>query len=150
MKKLKISSIKDIETLLKVFYQYIPRAPKSIHTIMVTIFPYLTLISGTLLISISCLPYFFPSYPLDPLTQSNLIQVNIHLTRLLFAVMGMVLIVSFNRVIRRDLVGWYNVFFVTLFHTFYVLVVFNLGSLLLLLVTWAYLFEIQSDFTDRV
>lgn len=148
MKKMKISSIKDIEAVLKVFYRYLPSAPSSLHNVLVSIFPYLSLIAGTLLISIAILPYFFPNYPLDPLTHAGLYSLNLHMTRVLFAVMGMILLTSFNRLLRHDLVGWYNIFFVTLFHTFFVLIVFNIESLLLLLLSWAYLFEIQSSFTD--
>ena len=148
MKQMKISSVKDVETLLKVFYKYIPRAPRPVHTLLSSLFPYIALIAGTLLISIATLPYFFANYPLDPLAGSTLFSLNMHLTRLLFAVMGTILIISFNKLTRRELVGWYNVFFVTLFHTFFVLVVFQVSSLILLFVTWAYLFEIQRDFTD--
>ncbi len=143
---MKISSIKDLETLLKVVYKRIPRAPTRLHAFLVTLLPFLSLAGGTFLITISCLPYFIPNYPLDPLKDTSLISLNLHLTRFVFILIGLILITSFNKLLKRSLVGWYNLFYATIFYACIVLVVFSPLTFSILLISWAYLFEAQSDF----
>lgn len=144
---MKISSIKDLETLLKVVYKYIPKAPRPIHKALVTATPYLSLAIGTFFISIALLPYIYPSYPLDPLRETSIIALNIHLTRLVFVIIGLILITSFNRLLRKSLEGWYNLFYTSFFYAIVVMVIFNPLSVGMLFVAWAYLFEVQSDFS---
>lgn len=109
-------------------------------------FPYLTALVGIYFISVAVVPFIYPAYPLDPLVNTGLYNFNVLLSRILFGVMGLVLIVSYERIAKRTLEGWYNVFYVSLFQAFFVLVVFNLVSASSLLIAWYIMFAVKPDF----
>jgi hypothetical protein len=146
MKNLRIKSVQDIEKLIWMFYRYIPQPPTSTIDFLVRLYPYITVVGAGYLLSIATIPFVLPQFPLDPLSKSGLFMFNIILSRLLFAVMGTIIILSFNRLIQRELTGWYNMFYLTLFHTFFILVLFNIYSLVALLASWYILFAIRPRF----
>ncbi len=148
MDHLRIKSIKDIEKALWLFYRYIPQLPDKIGESLCTIFPYFAVLGGAMLISMGILPFIFPEFPIDPLRGSDLFTFNIIMSRILFVLMGVILIISFEKLSKKKLAGWYNIFYLTLFHLFFVLIVFNIYSLLILLIDWYILFVIKPYFNE--
>ena len=147
MRNLKIKSIKDIEKVLWMFYRYLPQPAASIQTHIVRLFPYVAVTVGAYFLSIAILPFIFDNFLLDPLKGTNLFFFNVILTRLLFAVMGGVIMVSFSRLVSKKLEGWYNMFYLTLFFAFFILVVFNIYLLVALLIFWYFLFAVKPDYS---
>jgi membrane-associated HD superfamily phosphohydrolase len=147
MKNLRINNIKDIEKALWIFYKRLPYPSHSASKKLTTIFPYISIVIAGYLLSIAILPFIFTSFPLDPLQNTGLYNFNLLLSRLLFILMATILIVSFERLSQRSLIAWYNLFFISLFHVFMVLVIFNMYSFLALLIFWYLLFSIKPHFS---
>lgn len=147
MKHLRIKSVKDIEKAIWLFYRYLPMPHKKPREALAKAYPYLAVCAGTYLLSVAILPYIFTNYPLDPLFNTGLFNFNILLSRVLFALMGIIVFVSFERLVQKNLVGWYNMFYLSLFHMFFLLVVFSPYSLLILLVAWYLLFAIKPEYS---
>lgn len=147
MKHLRISNIKDIEKALWIFYKKLPYPSTPASKKLATLFPYISIVIAGYLLSIAILPFIFTNFPLDPLRNTGLYNFNLLLSRFLFTLMAIILIISFERLSQRSLVAWYNLFFISLFHVFMVLVIFNGYSLLALLIFWYLLFSIKPHFS---
>lgn len=145
-KNLKIKSVKDIETFLWVLYKYLPYPKGLLRKKVAQIFPYLVALAGSYLLTIAFLPLLFSDFPYDPLYNSGLFDFNIILSRILFFIMGLAAILSVEKLIAREKQGYYNVFYLILFHAFFVLVVFNAISSLLLLIELYLLFAVKPEF----
>ena len=148
MKHLRIQTIQDIEKALWLIYRYIPQPPTAARKRLAQAFPYIIIFLGTYFVSIAILPFIFPNYPLDPLQNSGLFNINIILSRGLFALMGSIAFVSFERLVQKNREAWYNMFYLSLFHVLFVLVVFNAPSFALLCVFWYVLFAVKPEYAS--
>lgn len=147
MNNLRIKSIQDVERLLWLFFRYIPQLPTRWSYMMANLTPYIATVIAGYLFTIALLPLIFSTYPFDPLKNADLFTYNIFLSRILFFMMGTIIAVSFNKLAEKRLDGWYNMFYLTLFHLFLLLVLVNGYSLLSLLCTWYVLFCIKPHFS---
>lgn len=141
--KLKIKSMKDIEDFVYVFYSKIPLLPKSVASKLTNTMPLLTTAIATYLLTIAILPFFFTTYPLDPLQSTDLYTFNIYIMRVTFVVIAGVLFTSFKPLTQHSKTGWHNLFVTSLFFFFYVLMLFQPVAIVLLFITWYILFSIR-------
>lgn len=147
MKRFRINSVKDIESAVWVMYRHLPYPSISVSSSIAQVFPYLMLAIAGYILSIAIVPFFLKNYVLDPLLNTGLYNFNILLSRILFLLIAVIIATSFDKLSQRSLRGWYTMFFVSLFHTFMVLVVFNIYSLLALVIFWYLLFAIKPRFS---
>lgn len=147
MKNLRIKNIQDVERLIWLFYRYLPLPPSKVTSLLATYIPYISIALAGYFFTIALLPFVFPDYPLDPLKSTDLFTYNIILSRILFGLMGAIIIVTYNQLIAHKTSGWNNLFYLTLFHTFFLLVLFNIPSLAILLVSWYVLFAIKPHYS---
>lgn len=138
--------MKDIETFLWVFYKYLPYPKSKLRKKLTQTFPYMVALAGSYLLAIAIIPLLIKDFPYDPLYNSGLFDFNMILSRVLFLVMGLGAILSVEKLIARTKQGYYNVFYLILFHAFFVLVVFNVISGVLLLTELYLLFAVKPEF----
>lgn len=148
-----IRSFADIEEFLSTMVSRLPAPSKSILNRLLFLLPVIYLAIGSLLIAAAIVPYLGSILPtesleiIDPLANSGLIMINILLFRFVFFVIGVIFISSFFLLKERKLRGWYNLFYVSIFHIFFVIIIFNIYSLLLLLGSWYVLFNVKKHFS---
>lgn len=148
-----IRSFADIEEFLSIMISRIPAPSRRIQKQLVALLPIICLACGSLLIAAAIIPYLGSLFPIeslnvvDPLANSGLIAINILLFRFVFLVIAIIFMSSFWLLKERKLRGWYNLFYVSIFHIFFVIIIFNVYSLLLLLGSWYVLFNVKKHFS---
>lgn len=148
-----IRSFSDIEEFLFTMISRLPSPSKSAQKRLLFLLPIIYLGIGSLLIAAAIVPFLGSILPnmslevIDPLANTGLIMINIILFRMVFFVIGVIFISSFLLLRDRKLRGWYNLFYVSIFHIFFVIIIFNIYSLLLLLGSWYVLFNVKSQFS---
>ena len=148
-----IRSFADIEEFLSVMVSRLPSPSRRVQKKLVSILPIIYLACGSLLIAAAIIPYLGSILPIeslkvvDPLANSGLIEINILLFRFVFLVIAIIFMSSFWLLKDRKLRGWYNVFYVSIFHIFFVIIIFNIYSFLLLFSSWYVLFNVKKHFS---
>ena len=144
---LPIKSFHEIEEFLNTTISKLPQVSPVLRIKIVSILPYLSSALGALLIASALVPFLGDFSVQDPFTQTGLFMFNVILLRIAAIIFGVVLVVSFSHLTRHSLRGWYNLFYLSIFQVFFVILIFNVVSLVSLIFTWYVLFNIKKEYS---
>lgn len=142
-----LSSLKDFEDFLGTFYGKLPKPPARFIRALVQFLPLVSLVTGIYFIVIAVLPLIIAQLPIDPLRGSELININIALLRLLFALIGIILLTSYTPLKKLDLSAWNRLFTLSVLIALIVIMLLNAVLLAALLLYWYVLFIVKPQFS---
>lgn len=142
-----LSSLKDFEDFLGTFYRKLPSPPARFISALTASLPYSALIIGIYFLIIAVLPLVISQLPIDPLRESGLININVALFRLLFALVGIILITSYKPLKKHELLAWNRLFTLSVLIALIVIMLLSPMLLITLLFYWYVLFIVKPRFS---
>src|SRR3990167_5841958 len=140
----KIKTFQQIEEFIEVYYKLLPSLQKKLRKNFAVYFGPLVVLAGIYHLVIALLPE-----PYSIIHTDNLLKVNILMIKGVFIILGIALITSYSHLRKHQLKGWYNVFYITFFHFFLSLVIFNLPYFIAQLLVWYLLFQIKEFYAEK-